>query len=459
MIKKNMTFILALILILATMSGLMNHTLFGKLEGRSYQRVSEENLGDSNISFIPATSEGLQYLVNVTLENGSRLAFKTPDAAMLELYTYIKTGALELSDINKTEFVLFHDYIANSSENTMSQPIEGYEVFFSEIENSQSYNYTGKIVAVNSDEFYKNTYGIPFTKTFLYGKVKLPTGKLSNGTAINSDSFLEYDQLLVVYLDSNDAMITQTLAEELQKLVEEQKNIIGLIIDISNNATSLVSLFNSSNILLANNNEIELNGVNDSFTKFFGCPKRTPAQLYIDVESCILWRKSIGLESYDTMAGYLSVWDLGPVGLAAYPILKIETGDLIVGDENKLTIVLGDGFGNISFVEIGIELIDKHGQNINTLIKNASVVSSRVFEVSFIIDNGTAVLRLNITVEMDFDLSYGLYDVSFNLIVPEENLGGAPLADLTPIILAVAAALVIGIIIYRRVKKERSSKI
>lgn len=323
----------------------------------------------ANLTFMNVT-------VNVSLRNGKTFSYSSPHAAISNITEAI-TGNGSILDISNataiqnTSLFLYHDILQaleeseqNNETSTLlkNESVRGTKLFFSTIHESHP-NYTeifnGTIVPVTEGEFFHETYGKPFEKTFLYGSLPLVnvTGDLDFSKGHN----------LLVYLNTTSKNTSRAILHEVTK-VSNDCQIIP--IDLANNASAATRLEGEFNVTIALDQETGVSGFSETNTSFFfGLEGRTPALIFTyigsDESSGLVWRKTLGIESDGDIRSYLRAFSKGlsktGIGSNTYPILGITAENLKPDKRADIFVGIGTGFGGVSDYGMNITFFNEEG--------------------------------------------------------------------------------------------------
>ncbi|NIQ07906.1 MAG: hypothetical protein GWO20_19960 [Candidatus Korarchaeota archaeon] len=385
----------------------------------------------TNLTFMNVT-------VNVSLRNGETFSYSSPHAAVSNITEAI-TGNGSILDINNvtsirnTSLFLYHDILQalGESEETnktstilKNESVRGTKLFFSTIHESHP-NYTeifnGTIVPVTEGEFFHETYGKPFEKTFLYGSLPLVnvTGDLSFSKGHN----------LLVYLNTTSKNTSRAILHEAME-VSNDCQIIP--IDLANNASAATRLEEEFNVTIALDQQTGVSGFSETNTSsFFGLEGRTPALIFTyigsDESSGLVWRKTLGIESAEDIRSYLRAFSKGlsktGIGSNTYPILGITAENLKPDKRADIFVGIGTGFGEVSDYGMNVTFFNEAGAVIGeenetySLTKKGNVLKGTVN----VPEEGQNPKRLEVYIKVSSNGVELVKRASFEIEIEEED--------------------------------------
>jgi len=397
-------------------------------------------------------------LVKIFLKNGSILNYTTLDDAVEDFYEEVINGRLSTSDILNISVMRFQDYLAILQNNTSLNQTEyfpGYKLFFSILANSDKYNYSGSIVAVDGREFLYNTYGDRLTKCFMYGRLS----DLKIIDVSGEEVAIQDDELVILsYINTNDTVLSKKVTSELNKTATINPDVKIIIIDVANRLNESSSYVkNYKNLYFSNdfNTSIKSN-TTGSFNSFGFIV--TPSYVYVKGDLYVV-RKSMGYEQADLINQYINVLARGDKGLFSYIINDVLANNLVEGEKANINVRIDDGFSNVT-LGINYVIINKNNETLDSgkiekLVQKSGWVSFKID-----LPNASYALILTISTYSD-ELSGSSIVVSFTIKEKEkkEREPGLPWDLITGIILLLVLIIAIGSYAYRYTTKEKYKKV
>jgi len=423
----------------------------------AFKKLENNNVTE-NVSVI--------YPIRVRLLNGSVLSYSTIDEAVSTIFKLITENRIALSDISNISVLLFQDYMRLVNQNVTSVNgtyyIPAYRIFFGSLAHPEQYNYAGKIVAVNEDEFFYGSYGGRITKTFLYGKVpQLEIITLDNETLKISGNEI----LLLTYLNLSEEYITYNELCELNKTAEyfsssgygDQVKIV--VIDISNSTNASLSLIGEfPKLIFVNDANTSISpNITGTYTEFGFT--RYPAFVYMRGDF-LVWRKAIGVESTSVISGYINgLLKLGDRGIFSYVVGNIQAWNLIETKKARVSIYICDGFGNVTVI-LSYEILDAENGTMesDSIMRNITEPTLLSYEID--LPNNSYKLKIHVMVVRNEVSEFSLTTIYDIEQLEEEKVGEEfPWMQVAMVMVALVIVVVLGYYAYRKtVPKTKQRK-
>ena len=392
-------------------------------------------------------------IVNITLANDTIFNFTTIDDAMEFLYDKIGGNEITFNDIRNITLLYFDDFLKAKENitNATIRPIPAYKSFFSYIKSPEDYNYSGLIIPIREEQIIES--GGILTRNILYGKLGSVEFQDLNGTL---HMLNESEITIFIFINSSNTDATSQYIEQIQMNLDNftSLNTQVVVVDINNNETLAreFSVINNLTLTIVLDNKTYLSTLNQSgLYDVLGFSRLVPASVYVDRNGWVL-RKTIGVESVDSMLIYLSLMKQGIQGLANYPIVDVYIENPREDTTSDIVVVLGDGFGSIYEVTVTYTFVF----NNDTLSENTTIelksTDNIVFRNTIYVPNDTRLVVINATVISQ----YGNYTIQTLITieqVEEQKKGGGYPIELIIMMISIIIVLGIGIYYSQKIKK------